>query len=791
MKFTLSWLKQFIDTDAQLEEICNALTAIGLEVEEVIDRKADLSCFKVAKIIDVTKHPEADKLNICKVDDGNRVLQIICGASNVKPNMKVILASVGDVIPINGMKIERRMLRGVESNGMLCSAEELGLEKESDGIMELPHDLVVGTKLIDQMPQLAEQIIEISLTPNRGDCLGVYGIARDLAAYGVGQLKALDIPSIKSTISDHINVEIDNMNLCPLYVSRYFSDVSNDTSSSELSAALGAIDEQIISALVDIANYIMFAYNVPMHVYDADKIIGNLVVRNAKENEKFLALDGKEYVLNMSDIVIADDKKICALAGIIGGDESKCDLTTKNILLEVAVFDKQSIIKTARRLGIDTDAKHRNERGVDHNFAINGLEIASKYVIELCGGQAGDIKVVGTKQINKSEIDFNTSLISRVTGLDISKEKILSILKLLGFGLIKDDNEKLSLSIPTWRHDISIPEDLVEEVVRIFGYDNLKSKPLDINLCDASALLEENKKNVEIKKMLSARGYNELVTWSFMSSKLSEKLGLSGKKLIIKNPISDNLDQMRHSIIPNLLQAIKNNKQRSFDNLAFFELGPVYQDKQKKCLVAIRAGFNTRDSIYSDKRSVDFFDLKDDMIESLKVFGVDIHNIEFSSQEEVVWYHPGKSAVVSCNNKIVGYIGEIHPAVLKAFKIGGSVVAFELFCEDIEISIKRKAVDFSDYQLVEKDIAFVLDKNIPASKIENIISSLGEVIIKDFYIFDVYSDEEQLGKDKKSIAIKLLLQSDEKTLNKEEIDSIFNSIIHAVESQLGGKLRTF
>jgi phenylalanyl-tRNA synthetase beta chain len=791
MKFTLSWLKQFLDTDVKLEEISNALTAIGLEVEEVVDKATSLACFKVAKIIDVIKHPEADKLNVCKVDDGNQILQIICGAKNVAPNMKVILASVGDVIPTNGLEIEKRMLRGVESNGMLCSAEELGLEKESDGIMELPQNLVVGAKLIDQMPQLAEQVIEVSLTPNRGDCLGVYGIARDLAAYGVGKLKAIDIPNIKSTISDHINVEVDTMSGCPLYASRYFADVQNSLSCSRFTDILRAIDEQTISTLVDIANYLMFAYNVPMHVYDADKIIGNLVVRNAKENEKFLALDGKEYVLNASDIVIADDKKICALAGIIGGDESKCDLTTKNILLEVAVFDKKAIVKTSRRLGIDTDAKHRNERGVDHNFTIDVLEIASKHVVELCGGQAGDIRVVGAKRINKSIIDFDISLVLKITGLDVSKEKVLSILQLLGFGLIKDNNQKLSLSIPTWRHDINIQQDLVEEVVRIFGYDNLGSKPLDINLSDTSVLLEENNKNIQLKKLLSAKGYNELVTWSFMSSKMSEKFGLSSKKLIVKNPISDHLDQMRGSIIPNLLQAIKGNKQRSFDNLAFFELGPVYQDKQSKCLVAVRAGFNTRESIYSDRRSIDFFDLKDDMIESLKVCGVDISSIEFSSQEDIEWYHPGKSAVVSCNNKIIGYVGEIHPGVLKMLKIGGAVVGFELFFDNIGSAVKRNSVEFSDYQLVEKDIAFVVDQNMPVGKLEQVILSLEKIIIKDFYVFDVYSDDEQLGKGKKSIAIKLLLQSDDKTLNKEEIDDIFNSIIHAVEDQLQGKLRTF
>ncbi|MBP9791917.1 MAG: phenylalanine--tRNA ligase subunit beta [Rickettsiales bacterium] len=791
MKFTLSWLKQFLDTDVKLEEISNALTAIGLEVEEVIDKAVSLECFKVAKVIDVTKHLEADKLNICKVDDGNQILQIICGAKNVAPNMKVILASVGDVIPANGLQIEKRMLRGVESNGMLCSAEEIGLEKESEGIMELPQNLVVGTKLIDQMPQLIEQVIEISITPNRGDCLGVYGIARDLAAYGVGKLRALDIPDIKSTISDNINIEVDTLSGCPLYASRYFSGVQNSLVCSEVTDVLRSVDEQTISALVDISNYFMFSYNAPMHVYDADKIVGSLVIRNAKDKERFCALDGKEYILSHEDIVIADSEKVCALAGIIGGDESKCDLTTKNILLEVAVFDKQAIIKTARRLGIETDAKHRNERGIDHNFVVNTLEIASKYIVESCGGQAGDIRVVGVKQINKSIIDFDISLVSKITGLDVSKDKILSILKLLGFGVIKNDNQRLSLSIPTWRHDINISEDLVEEVVRIFGYDNLVSKPLDVNLADTSSLLKENNQNVQIKRTLSAKGYNELVTWSFMSSKMSEKFGLSSKKLIIKNPIGDHLNQMRDSIIPNLLQAIKSNKQRSFDNLAFFELGPVYQDKQRKCLAAVRAGFNTRESIYSDRRAIDFFDLKDDMIESLKVCGVDVNSIEFSAQEDIAWYHPGKSAIVSCNNKVIGYVGEIHPAILKMLKIGGAVVAFELFFENIECSVNRSSIEFSDYQLVEKDIAFVVDQNMPVSNLEKVILSLEKVIIKDFYIFDIYSDDEQLGKGKKSIAIKLLLQSDDKTLNKEEIDDIFSSVTCAIEDQLKGKLRTF
>lgn len=791
MKFTLSWLKQFLETDLGSEEISNALTAIGLEVEDVIDKRSDLQCFKVAKIVEVTKHPEADKLNICKVDNGSEILQIICGASNVKPEMKIVLASIGDVIPTNGLKIEKRKLRGVESNGMICSAEEIGLEDSSEGIMELPANLRVGEKLIDQVPQLADIVVEISLTPNRGDCFGVYGVARDLSAYGCGSLRVPNIPNIKSTISKSINIEVDNISACPLYISRYFADVQNTVSPLVLSGLLRSIDEQSISALVDVTNYQMISYNRPMHIYDADKIVGELVVRSAKDKEKFVALGGKEYMLEEGDIVVADDEKICSLAGIIGGEDSKCDMGTKNILLEVAIFDKKTVGRTARKYGIETGSKHRNERGLDYNFTVDAVELASQQIVDLCGGQAGDIKVVGLKQENKNVIDFDISLVSKISGLDISKTEVISILKKLGFELIKDSKNNLGLSIPSWRHDINIAEDVVEEIIRIFGYDNIQSLPLEGHLALNNDVMLKDQKIVEVKKLLAASGYNELVTWSFMSSKLSEKLGVLSSGLKVKNPISDHLDQLRSSIIPNLLQAVKNNKLRSFDILSFFETGPVYQDEQRLHLTAVRAGYNVRDGIYGDKRQVDFFDLKKDVLHSLEPFGILASEITFCLQDEVQWYHPGKSAFIKQGKNIIGYVGEVHPGILKKFKIGGSVSAFELFIDEITTNKQSKSITFSDYQIVEKDIAFVVDQNLPVGDIEKSILLLKNQYLKDAYIFDVYSDDEQLGTNKKSVAFKLILQSNDKTLNKEEIDSIFADITNVVESQCKGRLRTF
>ena len=792
MKFTLSWLKQFLDTDLQLEEVCNALTAIGLEVEECVDKITPLSSFKVARITEVTKHPEADKLNICKVDNGQAILQIICGAKNVAPGMNIVLASVGDIIPANGMKIEKRKLRGVESQGMICSSEELCLEDSSEGILELPRDLVVGEALVEQVPDIADHVIEIALTPNRSDCLGVYGIARDLAAYGVGAFKHVIAPQIVSSVSKSIDVEIDNYNACPLYISRYFDSVTNSVSSLSVSSLLRSVGEQSISVLVDITNYLMIAFNRPMHIYDADKIVGELVVRNAEEGEKFIALDGKEYELSVCDLVVADDKKVCALAGIIGGEESKCELGTKNIMLEMAVFDHKVISRTARRLGIETGSKHRNERGVDYNFTADAIEIASKKILETCGGQAGDIKIIGVKEKKQHLMDFDISLVSILSGLDISKNKVIQILESLGFKIIKESLNILSVVVPSWRYDINIPEDIVEEVVRIFGYDNIVSLPLDQESTKVKNFTGISQKCLEIKKILSADGYNELITWSFMSSKLSDKLGFSDNKIIIKNPISDNLDQLRASILPNLLQVIKNNSMRTFSDLAFFEIGPIYGIEQQMCVSAVRSGYRSRDSIYHDKRGVDFFDLKKDVLNILQAFNLKTEDIRFFPQEEVTRYHPGKSAVIKYHDTIIGYVGDIHPTIVKAFKLSGSVVAFELFLDKLEgETLPKQCIEFSDYQIVEKDIAFVVDNKIMAGEIEGAIFALENSLIKEFYIFDIYSDEAQLGKNKKSVALKLLLQSENKTLTKEEIDGVFDVITKTIEKSFGGALRTF
>ncbi len=792
MKFTLSWLKKFLDTTANIEQINIALNAIGIEVDSIIDYSKAYEDFIVAKIESVTKHPKADSLNCCKINDGKQIIDVITAASNVRENLKTVFAPIGTIIPTNNLKIEARQLRGIPSYGMLCSADELALEGNNDGIMELENDIEAGEKIINIFPRLREKIIEVSITPDRADCLGIYGIARDLAAYGIGKLKPIATKDIKSFRKNSIDIAVDNHKDCPLFIGRYFKNVQNKESPEWLKSLLFSIGENPISALVDITNYISYSFGRPLHVYDADKITGNVTVRSAQNGEKFLSLKGEEYHLSENDLVVADQSKVIGLAGIMGGNESKCEIESRNIYLEAAVFERTKISKTSRTLNINSEAKHIFERGVDHNFTLNGAIIASNLIYEICGGEASNFEIVGNQTVKLLEIQFNLTKVELLSGIKINTERIIQILIDLGFIVSENYHNIVKVKIPSWRHDVSCEEDLVEEVLRIYGYDKIPYKFLNIDHNIARRIPPLEDKLYQSRCLLASQGYHEIVTFSFMSSHTAEKFGYKNENLLIENPISTSLNSLRQSAIPNILSMIQKNNARSLENISFVEIGPIFKSNnvgdQFNLISGIRSGNTSRNNLYQDTRKYDFFDVKKDVLELLNIWNIKESNLEIEKNELPKYFHPGKSASLKLHNKIIAYIGEIHPSILADMKIKNHAIAFELF---IDYLIQKKNDDdiiISNYQAVYRDFAFIVSKDVNANSLVKTVKSVDNELIRDVHIFDVYNIEES-GENAKSIAINITLQAHDRTLANNEILNISKKIIEAVQTINGGKLR--
>jgi phenylalanyl-tRNA synthetase beta chain len=797
MKFTIRWLEKFLDLNgAKVEEIVEALTNLGLEVESVATPSPLLKQFIVAKVVECGKHPNADKLSVCSVSDGENILNIVCGAPNVRAGLKIVFAPIGSVIPTNEMKIKRAKLRGVESEGMICSSAELGLGEDSDGIMELDENLKVGERFVDQCPWTQDIVIDIAITPNRADCLGIYNIARDLAAYGIGKLKALPkIKSNTSNCSNSIAVEISNDDACPLFIGRYFKDIDNlKQTPLWLKTTLNSIGEKSISPIVDITNYINYSFGRPLHAFDADKLEGKLQVRLARRGEEMLSLSEDKIELEEQDIIIADDRKLCALAGIIGGESSKCSSETKNIFLEAAVFDQVRIAKTGQRTKINSNSKYRFERGVDYDFTLQGMEIATEMINEICGGEAGDLVIVGNTKSKQRSIDFDLNLILKLSGTVIKTEKIKSILEKLGFEIKNTTGDKIKVIVPSWRNDVTISEDLVEEVLRINGYNNIPTIPITTTkTINTVPIPQSNTLDMRAKVTLAALGFDEMITWSFMSSKIAEKFELLDKSPTLTNPISADLDVMRVSLLPNLLSCVHKNNARGFNDLSLFEIGNVFENKnfsQTKMLCALRSGKTSEENIFKDSRNVDFFDLKSDLLTLLEnVFNIDPEEINFTTSKELPhWYHPAKSAVISIGKEIIGYVGEIHPSILKSMDLSGPTATIELFANKLPFKTKEKNVSLSDYQIVSRDFAFVIDKNIPSSELTKAVSSINNVLIKDIHVFDLFTGPA-IGENKKSIALRVKLQAADHSLTEEEISIATTQIIDIVRVKTGGVLR--
>ena len=802
MKITFDWLKDHLNTNLKEEKLLEKLTDIGLEVESVENLSADLNLFKIAKIIKTSKHPNADRLKVCDVDVGEQELKkVVCGAANAQEGLITIYAPPGAVIPKSKTKLVVAKIRGITSYGMLCSESELNLSDESEGITELSkskYNKKVGRNFF---PKSNSNLIDLSITPNRPDCLGIRGIARDLAASGFGKIKNIKDKKNKSKSKQTIKVKINNEKNqgCSAFGSCLITNVKNTESPQWLKDKLISVGQKPISAIVDITNYVMLDMNRPLHAYDADKIEKGIIVRNSKSGEEFTALDNKNYKLENGMCVISDNKGVLGLAGIIGGMRSGTELDTKNILLESAYFQPRSIRKTAKKLNLDTDAKFRFERGIDPLSIEDGLNKASLLIKEICGGEVSKIDVQKNENYKTKVIKFNFNMFEKISGFKISIKEMIKILEDLGFK-IKNEKNYLNLRVPSWRPDILQEVDIVEELVRISGYDKIKI--IDpIKERTKSTLSRPQKLFHFLQRAIASKGYLEAITWSFTDSRYNNHFKEKNEEIKIVNPISSELGVLRNSIFSNLIMYLSKNLDRGFKDLSIFEIGPIFTGpnpgEQNTVVCGLSAGKKSRLSWIEKERDVDVFDVKRDVVQTLVEAGYNSDKF-FVDSNTPNYYHPGKSGRLFLNNekdKVAAYFGEIHPNILSNIDLKTeSLVGFEIFLDNLKIpkkTINDQKVKFtvSDYQKSERDFAFIVNKDVTSQDLMNAISSIDQNLIGDTKIFDVY-EGENIPENQKSIAISVTIQSSEKTLNDNDLEKINKLIIETIENKTGAKIRS-
>ncbi|WP_430436663.1 phenylalanine--tRNA ligase subunit beta [Oceanibaculum nanhaiense] len=802
MKFTLSWLKEHLDTDAPLEEIVRTLSMIGLEVEGVEDRAAALAPFTVAHVISAEQHPDADRLRVCKVDTGTEVVQVVCGAPNARTGMKGVFAPVGSHVPGTGIDLKKGTIRGQDSNGMLVSERELGLSDEHDGIIELPEDAPLGIPFA-KYAGLDDPLIDIAITPNRADCLGVRGVARDLAAAGLGTLRKLDTSkrngSYASSVVWRRDFPVDAMDACPIVVGRHFRNVKNTTSPRWLQDRLKAVGLRPISALVDITNYVMMDLGRPLHVYDADKIEGgHLTIRFAKDGEKFQALNGKEYTLDSEIVAVSDDHGVDDLAGVMGGERTGVSDETTSVFLETAIFDPIRVAMAGRKLNLLSDARYRFERGLDQTSPFWGTDVATRLILELCGGECSDIVVEGTDPEWRRSYDLRIARIAELGGVAVKQGETLRILEILGFEAEMKADGVFSVTPPPWRSDIIGEADLVEEVLRIHGYDNIPVEPLPRETTMPQPALTPAQRRVPLaKRALASRGMVEAVTFSFMPSSQAALFGGPVKpEMMLANPISADLDAMRPSILGNLLAAAQRNANQGYPDLALFEVGPQYADPtpkgQSSMATGIRAGATAPRDWTRQQRPVDAFDAKADLLALLEILGAPAANAQVST-DAPDWYHPGRSGCLRLGPNVLGCFGELHPRLLQGYDLKGPVAGFELFLDRVPMPKAKKGstkpfLKLSPFQPVERDFAFVVGTEIAAEQILRAAKGADKALVSEVGVFDVY-EGTNLGEGKKSVAISVTLQPTERTLTEEDIEAVSQKIVAQVEKATGGSLR--
>jgi phenylalanyl-tRNA synthetase beta chain len=802
MKITTNWLKNHLDTNLKENQIIDKLTDIGLEVESVENQSSNLDSFLVAKILKTEKHPDADRLKVCDVDIGTKgSIKVVCGAPNAREGLITIYAPPGAVIPKNQMKLSVSKIRGVTSYGMLCSESELNLSEKSDGITELSntkYNTKVGKNYFTKSDL---KVIDISITPNRADCLGIKGIARDLVAAGFGKLKNIKKEKLIQKNKQKISIKIkkEKNQGCTIFGSCLVSDVKNKESPNWLKEKIISLGLKPISAIVDITNYVMFDLNRPLHVYDADKIEKGIIVRNSKKGETFKALDNKDYVLESNMCVISDNSGVLGLGGIIGGTRSGTELKTKNVLIEAAYFDPRSIRKTSKILNIDTDAKFRFERGIDPLSIEEGLQRAAELIKKICGGKVSKFDIQKIKKIRNKIIKFEISTFEKITGFNIDQKKMIRILNDLGFE-VRKDKKYLKLIVPSWRPDIEQEVDIVEELVRIHGYDKIKIIEPEKSRKKPTLNIKQRLFHF-FQRSMASKGFLETITWSFTDSKINKFFLENKKEIKIVNPISSDLNVLRNSIFSNLIIYISKNLDRGFKDISLFEIGPIFlgaQPGQQETIVCgLRAGKISRLNWLEKERLVDLFDVKQDVIKTLIEAGFNRDKL-YIDDKTPNYYHPGKSGRIFLNKekeKVVAYFGEIHPNILKKIDVKTeSLAGFEIFLDNIKQTKKslnnQKALyKYSDYQKSERDFAFVLDKNFKVQELINIIYKIDQDLIRAVKVFDLY-EGDNIPVGKKSIALNVTIQSLEKTLKDEDLDRINQLIISTVEEKTGAKIRS-
>lgn len=804
MKFTLSWLKEHLETDATLEQIVEKLTDIGLEVDGVDDR-ASFKAFTIAKVLTAVQHPDADKLRVLSVDTGDgKPLQVVCGAPNARAGMVGVLGRPGDYVPGLDVTLSVGKIRGVESFGMMCSERELELSEEHDGIIDLPADAPVGTSYASYIG-IDDPIIEIGLTPNRADCAGVHGIARDLAAAGLGTLKGDKIEAVKGAGETPVKVVLDqpaDKPFCNGFALRLVKGVKNTASPQWLQQRLKAIGLRPINALVDITNYVTFDYGRPLHVFDAAKVKGNLTVRAAKDGETILALDQREYKLSSDMYVIADDNGAESIAGIMGGEHSGCDENTTDVLIESALWDATMIARTGRQLGIVTDARYRFERGVDPEFMVSGLEYATKLVMDLCGGIPTETDVVGYQPYTPREITFPVAEVKRLTNLDVAYEEASQILSGLGFGVSGDGKAVLTVKVPSWRGDVEGKADLVEEVMRIHGLNEIEPQPLaNLGNVNGKILTTLQIRTRMARRMLASRGMMEAVTYSFIPEAHAKAFGGGKPELKLANPIAADMSDMRPSLLPGLLVAAQRNADRGFADLALFEVSGTYEgdkpEDQRRVAGGIRrgtAGVEGSGRLWSGNASaVGVYDAKADALAALEAAGAPVDRIQIEAGAPE-WFHPGRSGTMKLGPKVVlGYFGEFHPDTLELLDVSGALCGFEVFIDAIpepkkKATCTKPSLVLSQFQSVKRDFAFVVDSDVEAGSLIRAVMSADKKLISNAQVFDIFAGAS-LGENKKSVAIEVLLQPLERTLTEEDLEGVAKKIIEAVTKQTGGVLR--
>jgi phenylalanyl-tRNA synthetase beta chain len=805
MKFTLSWLKEHLETAASLDEITDALTRVGLEVEGVEDKAKLLAPFTIAYVVSAVQHPNADRLRVCMVDTGSGdPVQVVCGAPNARTGMKSVFSPAGTYIPGKDITLTVGTIRGVESHGMLCSAAELELSEDHDGIIELPADAPVGQPYADYAG-LGDPVIDIAITPNRPDCLGIHGVARDLAAAGLGQLKDRAVAPVAGKFPSPVRVHLDlgdTPSLTPAFALRLVRGVKNGPSPEWMQRQLRAIGLRPINALVDITNFLTFDRNRPLHVFDAAKVKGDLVVRRAKEGESLLALDGKTYALDPSIVVISDDNGIESLGGIMGGEASGCDENTVDVLIESALWDPLNIAQTGRKLGINSDARYRFERGVDPAFMVPGLELATRLVQDLCGGEASEVVVSGSVPEPHLTIAFPITEVKRLAGIDPSEDEIRTVLTALGFS-VSGHAPSLTVGVPSWRPDVHGKADLVEEVMRILGVDRVPSTPLpkSENVTKPVLTLAQTRTR-RAKRGLAARGMVEAVTWSFVAKPVAEAFGGGKPELALANPIAADLSDMRPSLLPGLLLAAQRNADRGVADLALFEVGQIFRgtkpSDQLTAATGIRrlsATVNGAGRHWQGKApAVSVFDAKADALALLDVLGAPVDKFQIVAGAPS-WFHPGRSGTIQLGpQNVIGWLGELHPSVLEALDVSGPLVGFEILLDAIPVPRARPTktkppLELVPYQPVTRDFAFVVDRKVEAAKLVKAAQGADKALISSVSVFDVF-EGAALGADKKSIAIEVTLRPTQKTLTDEEIEAVAAKIVAQVGKATQGVLRS-